>query len=200
LREALRCLCILGILRARAGEGTIVDLDGGRFFGKIVEWRVITEQPDIEDMMELRIALESVTAASAASLRTEKDLGKLRQLLDEMADTVNKKALFAAMDLQFHLILADICDNALIRDLVSMIRKQLEITVSRALELPNARPLSIQEHEFIFQAIKRGDANAAHAAMNHHLGSAMERYRSSPSSTARTEAKLVKVRRRLTVS
>src|ERR1700676_3977474 len=37
LREALRCLCIVGVLTARAGEGTSVASDGGKFLGKIVE-------------------------------------------------------------------------------------------------------------------------------------------------------------------
>src|ERR1700733_10323505 len=52
LREALRCLCIVGVLTARVGEGTSVALDGNKFLGKIVEWRVITEQHDIENLME----------------------------------------------------------------------------------------------------------------------------------------------------
>src|ERR1700681_7878 len=66
LREALRCLCIVGVLNARVGEGTSVAVDGAKFLGKIVEWRVMTEQHDIENLMEVRIALEGVTAASAA--------------------------------------------------------------------------------------------------------------------------------------
>ena len=33
---------------ARVGEGTSVALDGNKFLGKIVEWRIITERHDIE--------------------------------------------------------------------------------------------------------------------------------------------------------
>ena len=50
LREALRCLCIVGVLNARVGEGTSVAVDGAKFLGKIVEWRVMTEQHDIENL------------------------------------------------------------------------------------------------------------------------------------------------------
>src|SRR6201747_2496124 len=80
LREALRCLCIVGVLNARVGEGTSVAPDGGKFLGKIIEWRVVTEQHDIEDLMEVRIALEGVTAANAALRGSEKDLLKLQDL------------------------------------------------------------------------------------------------------------------------
>src|SRR6202789_3624556 len=37
LREALRCLSIVGVLNARVGEGTSIALDGGKFLGKIFE-------------------------------------------------------------------------------------------------------------------------------------------------------------------
>src|SRR5580692_9664549 len=52
LREALRCLSIVGVLTARVGEGTSVSKNGGKFLGKIVEWRIITEKHDIEDRSE----------------------------------------------------------------------------------------------------------------------------------------------------
>src|SRR5579875_1979874 len=41
LREALRCLSIVGILHAWVGEGTSVAADSGRFLGKVLHWRLI---------------------------------------------------------------------------------------------------------------------------------------------------------------
>src|ERR1700710_2117541 len=64
LREALRCLSIVGVLNARVGEGTSVASDGGKFLGRILEWRLITEQHNIENLMEARGGLEVVSAAS----------------------------------------------------------------------------------------------------------------------------------------
>src|SRR5258708_32665252 len=107
LREALRCLCIVGVLNARVGEGTSVAPDGGKFLGKIIEWRVVTEQHDIEDLMEARIALEGVTAANAASRGSEKDLLKLQDLLTKMDAALKDDKRFAALDLEFHVTLAE---------------------------------------------------------------------------------------------
>lgn len=84
LRKALRRLCIVGVFMARVGEGTPVSLDGGKFFSKIVEWRIITEQHYIEDLLQVRIALESVTAAAAAHRASEEEIAKLQQLLTQM--------------------------------------------------------------------------------------------------------------------
>src|ERR1700730_6360533 len=113
LREALRCLCIVGVLTARVGEGTSVALDGGKFLGKIVEWRIITEQHDIENLMEVRVALESVSAARAARLGDEEHLAKLEQILAKMETAVKDPKRFAALDLEFHVSLASASNNFL---------------------------------------------------------------------------------------
>jgi GntR family transcriptional regulator, transcriptional repressor for pyruvate dehydrogenase complex len=43
--EAIRALCIVGMLHARIGDGTSVSAYGSRFMRKVVELRLITEQP-----------------------------------------------------------------------------------------------------------------------------------------------------------
>jgi GntR family transcriptional repressor for pyruvate dehydrogenase complex len=195
LREALRCLCIVGVLNARVGEGTSVAPDGGKFLGKIIEWRVVTEQHDIEDLMEVRIALEGVTAANAALRGSEKDLLKLQDLLTKMDAALKDEKRFAARDLEFHVTLAEASENFLIVDLVSMIRGQLEKALSRVLLLPNARPLSLKEHVSVVNAIRRRDPEAAREAMQSHLDAALKRYHHAVGSehVAVTGTKLRKV-------
>jgi GntR family transcriptional repressor for pyruvate dehydrogenase complex len=179
LREALRCLSIVGVLTARVGEGTSVAINGGKFLGKIVEWRIITEQHDIEDLMQVRIALESVTAASAALRGSDEDIEKLQGIISKMEVAVEDEKRFAALDLEYHVSMATISKNFLIFDLVSMIRGQLEKTLSKVLLLPNAMPLTLKEHISINHAIKRRDPEAASSAMERHLKAALKRYRDS---------------------
>jgi GntR family transcriptional repressor for pyruvate dehydrogenase complex len=176
LREALRCLCIVGVLTARVGEGTSVTLDGGKFLGKIVEWRIITEQHDIEDLMEVRIALERITAARAARLGDKDQLAKLEQLLAKMETAVKDTKRFALLDLEFHINLAHASDNFLIFDLVSMIRGQLEKALSKVLVAPEAKPQTLKEHIAIIRAIRNRDPEAAGEAMHRHLSAALNRY------------------------
>src|SRR5271170_6288918 len=95
LREALRCLCIVGVLNARVGEGTSVAVDGAKVLGKTVEWRVMTEQHDIENLMEVRIALEGITAASAALRSSEEDLLKIDSLMEKMERATKDEKSFA---------------------------------------------------------------------------------------------------------
>lgn len=176
LREALRCLSIVGVLNARVGDGTSVAPDGGKFLRKVIEWRLISEKHDIEDLLEVRIALEGLSAANSAKNATAEDIGAMRALLARMRPAIRDERRFAALDLDFHILLAGASGSPLLWDLVSMIRSQLARGLSRALRLPNAAALSLREHLVIFDAIERRDPEAARRAMQDHLEAVLERY------------------------
>ncbi|MBN9614923.1 MAG: GntR family transcriptional regulator [Acidobacteriales bacterium 59-55] len=176
LREALRCLSIMGVLNARVGEGTSVALDGEKFLGKIVEWRLITEKHDIENLLEVRIAIEGIAAAKAASFAGEQEMARIDALIGRMKEAVDDAKRFAALDLEFHVTLAKASGNALLFDLVSMIRGQLARGLSKVLHVPDALPLSLKEHIAIVEAIRRGNPKAAEKAMQAHLSDALRRY------------------------
>jgi GntR family transcriptional repressor for pyruvate dehydrogenase complex len=169
---------MIGVLTARVGEGTSVASDGGKFLGKIMEWRLITEKHDIENLLEVRIALEGVAAANVALQGTDADVAKLGALLAKMKSSVKDKKQFAAFDLEFHVTLAKASGNSLLFDLICMIRNQL-VTALDKLLLPHVRPLTYKEHAAIFQAIERRDAKAASDAMHIHLESSLARHRAT---------------------
>lgn len=175
LREALRCLSIVGVLNARVGDGTSVAADGETFLRRIVEWRLITERHDVENLMEVRIALEAVSAANAAARATESDVKKLQDLVARMK-SAKDASKFAVLDVEFHVALAKASGNALVFDLVSMIRNHLVRVLPKVLQLPNALPLSTREHVVIVNAVARRDADAARAAMHAHLEAVIRRY------------------------
>jgi GntR family transcriptional repressor for pyruvate dehydrogenase complex len=179
LREALRCLSIMGVLTTRVGEGTSVAIDRSKFMETVLRWRLSTEQHDIEDLMEVRIALEGVTAARAARNSADADIKKLRDLVAKMEVAVGDAKRFAALDLEFHLGIAKTSNSDLILDLVSLIRGQLERGVAKVLLVPHAMPLSVKEHKAILHAIIKRDPEAARAAMQAHLNAAILRHRSA---------------------
>jgi GntR family transcriptional repressor for pyruvate dehydrogenase complex len=179
VREALRCLSIVGVINARAAEGTSVAPDGEKFLRTLMQWRLVTELHDIENLMMVRIALESVAVAQVASKGLASDLETLQGLLGRMEVAIADEDRFAKLDLEFHVTLAKASENTLLYDLVSMIRGQLMNTLSRVLPLPNAIPLSLEEHIRIVQAIKRRNSRASSAAMRLHLENALARYRAA---------------------
>lgn len=177
LREALRCLSIVGVLNARVGEGTSVALNGDKFLGKIFEWRLITEQHDIQNLAEVRVGLEGLAAANAARSGSEEDLRALEILLEKMRASQEDHKRFSALDVEFHIAIAEASGNRLLIDMISMIRGQLARGLSRVLMLPSALPLSYKEHLKIMQKVHRRDPEGAREAMSEHLRAGLERYR-----------------------
>lgn len=179
LREALRCLSIMGVLTARVGEGTSVAMDGNKFLETVLHWRMSTERHDIEDLMEVRIALEGVSCAAAARKSDESDLRKLQELVMKMENSVDNPKRFAELDLEFHLALARASKNKLLFDLITLIRGQLERGVARVLRTPHAVPLSVKEHRAVLEAIIQRKPERARAAVQAHLNAAVLRYHGS---------------------
>jgi GntR family transcriptional repressor for pyruvate dehydrogenase complex len=143
-----------------------------------MEWRLITEKHDIENLLEVRIALEGIAAANVAREGSQADIARLSTLLAKMKSSVKDKKQFAALDLEFHVTLAKASGNSLLFDLICMIRNQL-VTALDKLLLPPVRPLTYKEHAAIVEAIEQRDVDRARDAMHRHLQSSLARHRAT---------------------
>lgn len=179
LREAIQCLAIIGILDVSVGNGTFIAEDTTRFLGKILRWRVFTEQHNIEDLMAVRMALECAAAIGAANVGSPKQFKKMDILLEKMTAAKDDPEHFIDLDLQFHMLIAEASSNGLLFDLLFMIRRQLGMAVLRFVNLPGGATLACKHHAALVKALKARDADAATSIMRLHLTSSLERYRRS---------------------
>ena len=177
LREALRCLTIVGVLETRVGEGTFLALNGDKFIGTMLGWRVATERKNVENLMAVRLALESETAANAAIHSTQESIDALEEILRRMNASVHDRAQFTMADAAFHIAIAKASDNELIFDLLTLIRSQLEQGLLKVGAWPGGPETACSEHRRILDAIRSRDAESAKAAMRDHIGEALKRYR-----------------------
>ena len=189
LREALRCLSIVGVLNARVGEGTSVTEDGEKFLRKIIEWRLITERHDIENLLEVRMALEGVSAAKTARHATPEQVEVLRKLVTKMQGSLKDEKAFAALDLEFHVAIAGASRNELVSDLIALVRGQLLKALHKVLVVPHALPAALKEHTAVYDAIERRDPDGARKAMQAHLKAHLERYTAANRNNNQTDAK-----------
>lgn len=176
LREALRCLTIVGVLETRVGEGTFLALNRDKFMGKVLEWRVATERKNVENLMKVRLALESETAATAALHPTEGQIQELEKILARMKNSLKQPVQFAAADAAFHLAIAQASDNELIFDLLTMVRSPLQEGIMRVGSWPGGSEKACTEHRRILDAISSRDPESAKSAMRAHIGEALKRY------------------------
>jgi GntR family transcriptional repressor for pyruvate dehydrogenase complex len=177
LREALSCLAIVGVLDVRVGDGTFIAQDGQKFIGRVFEWRVLTEQQDLENLLEVRIALEADAAAYAATRGTEEQFQRLEKVLKEMQSSQNDPKKFAALDLDFHLIIAEASNNKLMHDLLTMIRGQLQQALTKIVSLPGGTRLACDTHKEIYDGVRKRDPQKARCHMKNAIQLALDRYR-----------------------
>ncbi len=100
LREALGALAHMGLLEARVGDGTYVRASSE--LQSAMVRRASSAQRD--NVFELRAVLEEYASGAAALRRSEDDLRRLRELLDdaEEADLDGDAAAGASADSLFH--------------------------------------------------------------------------------------------------
>jgi GntR family transcriptional regulator, transcriptional repressor for pyruvate dehydrogenase complex len=175
VREAITQLQAARLVETRHGIGTFV-LDTPRPPLAIDPRSVVTFQ-DVLQILELRISLEIEVALLAATRRTDAQLARIRSVLDTMQACRRRHGDTAAADADFHLAIAQAAGNeyfhAILQHLGRNIIPRSRISLA-ALTQEDLRRVS-QEHEDIYEAIRRQDVETARAAMRSHLSNSRER-------------------------
>lgn len=175
LRAALRILATRGIIQTRQGDGHYVSerLSEELNFG----WETLLgEREDLgSQLLDFRSGVESMLAGLAAERRTDADLERMRFWLDRLAqayaegDTDNQ----AAADVAFHQCIAEAAHNILFTLLSdSLLRLMQSQTRQNMLELYNVDNVYKEltgQHEAIYAAVAKGEAETAAAAARKHI-------------------------------
>ena len=121
VREALRKLEFYGILKTLPQSGTVVEGLGVKALEGLITDVLELERPDFYSLVETRYMLEINSVRLAAERRTEQDLASLEKALSEFAKKVEKGEQGVEGDLMFHLKIADISKNTVLRSLILIV-------------------------------------------------------------------------------
>jgi DNA-binding FadR family transcriptional regulator len=185
VREALRVLEVLGLIRTQTGSGPqsgaiiVARPSGG--MSSLMRLQVAAQGFDVRDVVKTRLVLEAAvvtelaeaSAAAQGDARTV-DLTDAVELLDAMdADGRVTEAEFLALDAAFHLALAELSGNAVIASMMAGLRNSIETYVLAGVpNLPSWPATSARlrhEHRGIVDAIQSGDAELARGRVREHI-------------------------------
>jgi len=121
LREALKGLVYLGLIRSRAGDGTYIQSSLSRVLNQHFQWMILLNEVKHLEIYELRKIIEPDVAALAAKRATQADLHRLEIALDGMAHARGNPERFQAFDIQFHDAFAQASGNAAIQTTMRML-------------------------------------------------------------------------------
>lgn len=170
LREALRSLAFVGMVRMKAGEGTYVSHAPPKILERVIAHGMLATEQAVTDLCDTRVLLETELAALCAQKATPAELAQLDSLVHQMRAGVRSvHADFLKLDLDFHLQIASASKNEVMAQLLRTIRRLLEEYIVKSLQLSNAHQLALEGHVRILEAIKKHDSRKARAVMRDHL-------------------------------
>ncbi|MEQ8341020.1 FadR/GntR family transcriptional regulator [Marinovum algicola] len=178
IREAMRLLQAQGLVETKTGPG------GGSFVGEVSRERANAllanyfyfRDVSIDDIYQVRIALEPEQAAKLAGCLAESQLAELEAIMAEYADPAadaEEERRQHVASLRFHARLSDFGQNALLSFFINFMSQILtDLTVYKRLYKAPNHDLWQQgrDHQVdLIEALRQGDADRAREVMRSHM-------------------------------
>ncbi|MFD4183436.1 FadR/GntR family transcriptional regulator [Rhodococcus sp. NPDC058514] len=176
VREALRVMEALGLLRAQTGSGPnagamIVSRPTGGMT-MLMRMQVAAQGFPVSDVVATRLVLEEEVLRSLAMRRPAPDLAVAVELLDAMDDPALSANEFLILDAQFHVAMADAAGNQVIAAMMAGLRESIESYVVGGVDAsswPTTCTRLRHEHRGLVDAVDAGDPDLAGSRIVDHI-------------------------------
>ncbi len=171
LREAIKSMELMGMVRAQPGKGTMVQPFNLDFvFQNVLFFQIGSEEDQsVREMFGIRKVLELAYMRQAFHAVTEEDVQKMRVCANAMREKWAQGEFFTQEDKDFHLTLFSSLHNQVLISLLEAIW-----SVDEGFQLEQKQPHlehTITKHEAIVEALERHSYPAFARAMDAHFSS-----------------------------
>jgi GntR family transcriptional regulator, transcriptional repressor for pyruvate dehydrogenase complex len=185
VREAMRVLERLSIIRARTGtgpdSGSVVIAEVGDAFSDALLMHTALEKVSLDEVVDVRCMVESYAARAAAVGSPHADLSEARAMLERMHQPDLDPQAYLALDAAFHLAICEASGNRLVAFLMRSIRDVVQLTLGKiftgAPDWERMRAEVTREHAEILEAIVAGEGDRAADLLCAHINRSYERLR-----------------------
>ena len=165
VREAVRAMEMIGVLETRHGRASTVRIPDAAVLGEFFSLALAQQPAIIDDIVEVRIALERQALRLACTRATPEDQRNLEHALEEIEGTIDDVASGGHADLHFHTQLVAAAHSPALSTIYGTITHLLERSHverrRRIADSPKARDYLVDHHRKIFEAVRAGDASMA---------------------------------------
>jgi GntR family transcriptional regulator, transcriptional repressor for pyruvate dehydrogenase complex len=180
VREALRALSVVGLIRVERGKGTFIR-DRADFLVRPI---LLGFDAGIEPraLIEARKLIEVELAGRAAERGNSEQIQGIQSCLERMAVTMNSRQIedYLQADVDFHFAIANAADNPILAQFMTLIRNLMRQWILTSLRDSDTAATAYQHHRQIFDAIRSRRPVAAKKAMAIHLNAMGRRLSSLP--------------------
>ena len=169
VREAMRGLAVLGVVKTRQGGGAYIsDLGPDSLLGPL-QFYLSLERMNIRELYDARSLIESDVARRAAVNISDADLARLEGLLAEQRRTIGDPIAFRRSDFDFHEVIWIGSGNAFLKRIGESLNVLGLEFRKRASEKPGVLEQSLQDHRRLLDALTSRDPDAAARAAEAHM-------------------------------
>lgn len=176
VREALRVLEVMGLLRTGTGSGPtagaiiIATPQGG--MSALLRLHVAAHGFPLDDVVATRLILEAAVVEILSADRTKSTQAAL-DIVDAMDADDLSAGEFLALDARLHLALAEASGNVVITAMMAGLRTSIETYVqagaARIPDWPSTAARLRAEHRAILEAVDSADAASARTLIREHI-------------------------------
>lgn len=180
LREALKALGALGVIKSAHGDGMFVGTGETTLLARPLSWGMLMSGAGLRQLIEARAAIESELAALAARHATSAERNGITAAMELMRATDTDVAAYVEADLRFHFSIASASHNEVLHYTLRTLTQVMRVWIEQVISIVEHEPSSLHEHIPICDAVVSGDAPQAADSMRHHILAAGERLASIP--------------------
>lgn len=168
LRQAMRALQIMGVIKARQGSGSYLAESARDIMRVPSEFALALQNVSKTDLFETRYTLEVKLASLAAERRTENDLEAMRQALGDMKKAMGDPEAWCQAEPRFHGCIVQAARNGVMATMIEMLSQMLLESRRDTVRSLTDYKSSYRSHEDIYVEIeKRNPAGAAKMMIEH---------------------------------
>ena len=165
LREGLKGLMFLGLIKARPGYGTYVQSSLGRSASRHFQWMMLLREVKFLELYELRKILEPTVAGLAARRAGNEDLERMETAIEGMKRSFDRPDQYMGHEIAFHEEIARATKNAAIEMMLHMMNDALAEGRRRTLPLISDFESNWRRHQRMYRLIACRDAEGARRAV-----------------------------------
>jgi len=171
LREAVNQLSAVGLLKSTQGVGTVVEPPDPGGYLSALRGQFLLDTLSVREFIEARICIERNAVRLAVERADEKDILRLRTILDEQRKAINQgdAEAFTRQDASFHLAVTELCGNRVLLKFLQTIQDMLHRFIGEVSQLPGAIEDALRFHSRMTDAIAAKNQDLAEREMVLHL-------------------------------
>jgi GntR family transcriptional regulator, galactonate operon transcriptional repressor len=174
MREAINVLAAKGLVASRPRTGTRVRPrdEWNLLDPDVLAWRQegLERQHVLGHLTEVRLIIEPAAAELAARRAGPEQVREIQAALLEMRDALDRTPpdheAYNAADVRFHRSVVQASYNEILEQMGAVVTRALLVAFDTAVRVPGLARGSLERHQTILDAIRRGQVRRARVAMS----------------------------------